>query len=105
MEINICKGQSFKHKGNFYVVDTIDVYENITLIFTKNKKYIPYDEIEIFGVKEAFSYLIDPSKINERDELLMKSLERIKNSYPKKKTITEYLLSLLLNLFPKVFRL
>jgi hypothetical protein len=105
MGTNINKGETFKHGDNFYVVDTIDVFDDITLIFTEDKKYIPINEVKMVGAKYAFLDLIDPSKINERDALLMKHLDYINKKYPNKKTIKEYLPSLLLNLFPKVSRL
>lgn len=56
--------------GEIYIVDSIDVYDNVTLLYTTCKKYIPINDVVSFNpIKNSLSNLERKLEILD-DELL-----------------------------------
>lgn len=81
----IKKGYIIKNKktGNKHIVESVDYYDNITLVFTEDSKYIPLDDIE-FCSKSKLSDFFLSIFYNESSVI---SKEEIVNFFGKKKLI------------------
>lgn len=108
---NIKKGDKIINKIDLSekIVDCVDVYDEVTLIFTEDKKYIKIDDCIIIpqdtDICRVWADNAFGSTIEERDRTLMEWAKSFEDTSSNKKTTKEYLLSPLLNLFPKAFRL
>jgi len=63
-----------KRDNSVEIVDSIDVYDTVTLVFTESKKYIPLSEIKEFTNLETLKEVLDnnPEIIKDYEEKVTK---------------------------------
>lgn len=55
-----------------HIVESVDVYDTVTLVFTESKKYIPFNHIRDFTVSDV---LLDEEFVNLIKEERVKKLK------------------------------
>jgi len=71
------KGYKFidERDNSIHVVDSVDVYETVTLYYTQGKKYIPEQYVREYGIDD----IVNDKEIT--DLLKKREIERLETSF------------------------
>jgi len=72
------KGDKIKdlRDNSVHIVDSIDVYDTITLVFTEGKQYIPMENIRVFTNEEIIKDVIgkNPDILSDYEDKIVKQV-------------------------------
>lgn len=72
-----------KRDNTIHIVECVDVYDEVTLVFTESKKYIPVENLREFTMEDMMldKKLVDMIKEKEKQRLIDECLKVLNTNF------------------------